>query len=755
MNRINSKIIILTVAFSVVSVTFFIAKQNKRCHNFEEVHRPHHSVAKDKYVKNVTSNHLRDCPLKNPTKNIMNIKAPNGYKALVTGVAGFIGSHVAKDCLDLGFDVVGVDDMSGGFRRNIPYGVRFVRGDLKNAHFVSDLMQHEQFDVVYHLAAYAAEGLSHFIRNYNYQNNLVATANLITQSVRTGSVKKFIFTSSIATYGSGRTPMTENMQPLPEDPYGVSKLACEYDLQAAHKMFGMPFVIFRPHNVYGPGQNMYDKYRNVVGIFLNQLQAGKKLTIFGDGSQTRKFSYISDVSFPIAVSGVLEHVNNQVFNVGGDIATTVKELASITAELWGNPNAKVQYLDSRNEVLNAESDHTKLNCFFPGLPHPVGLREGMQKMVAWAKSTGKYFKPVAFHAVEVKKKMPRSWQTPEMKEVAAFEHDLKDNVVETSFSNSNAITVSSSHEEWNSYKALTSQDFSDRIYKYAPIACPGDSKSKFNAKNFPIAQKTIAIQNQSPFSLDSDFKIGCMVYTHNQHHQNIHDQIALSLQYCDNLFIFSNTAWTDPFFPNVTTIAVPNDPSTSGNLWGKLQFMWKYMLEVAWCSPQPESDETLTKSSCSHFDLLLVHGDDVYVIPENMRYHLAKTFKQSDILQKDIYYGSYIFDEYHSGGGYIVNYNAMVKLNDCRHLKREHSWAEDKITGRCLQSIHKVIPIKDTDSKGNHFINHNSQMILSGDKYGMNMHAFLWHYISSNDMYKLDFILRGHTKQRHCISHKS
>ena len=362
--------------------------------------------------------------------NVSQAKAPKGYKALVTGVAGFIGSHVAKDCLNLGFEVVGVDDMSGGFRRNVPDGIRFVVGDLKNAQFVSDLMEKEKFDVVYHLAAYAAEGLSHFIRNYNYQNNLVATTNLITQSVRTGSVKKFVFTSSIATYGSGRTPMTEDMEPLPEDPYGVSKLACEYDLRAAYEMFGLQFVIFRPHNVYGPGQNMYDKYRNVVGIFLNQLQAGKNLTVFGDGAQTRKFSYITDVSFPIAVSGVLEHVNNQVFNVGGDIATTVNELALVTSETWGNPGASVVHLDSRNEVAHAESDHAKLNCYFPGLPRPVGLRVGMQRMVRWAKATGKYFRPVAFRAVEVKRNMPPSWVTSDLKEVPALHHDLNDNSIE-------------------------------------------------------------------------------------------------------------------------------------------------------------------------------------------------------------------------------------------------------------------------------------------------------------------------------------
>jgi len=374
--------------------------------------------------------HLSNCPNPQQVQKLDSISAPQGYKALVTGAAGFIGSHVARECLKLGYEVIAVDDMSGGFRKNVPIGVHFIIDDLKNAQFVSDLFERENFDVVYHIAAYAAEGLSHFIRNYNYQNNLVATTNLISQSVRVGSVKKFIFTSSIAVYGSGRTPMTEDMQPLPEDPYGISKLACEHDLKAAHEMFGLDYVIFRPHNVYGPGQNMYDKYRNVVGIFLNQLQAGRELTIFGDGHQTRKFSYISDVSYPIAISGLIDHVNNQIFNIGGDISTTVNELAQVTAEAWSGAEANVVHLDARNEVTHAESDHKKLNCFFIGLPKPIGLRSGMKNMVAWARETGKYFEPVEFDAVEIKRKLPASWVTNELKEVPAFVHNVTHNIIE-------------------------------------------------------------------------------------------------------------------------------------------------------------------------------------------------------------------------------------------------------------------------------------------------------------------------------------
>lgn len=365
-----------------------------------------------------------------------------GKKVLVTGGGGFIGSHVARHCLELGFNVVVVDDLSGGFHKNLPTQpegksntFKFVQADLKDADFVSKLFEEEKFDVVYHLAAYAAEGLSHFIRNYNYKNNLIASTNLITQAVRVGTVKKFVFTSSIAVYGSGRTPMTEDMEPEPEDPYGISKQAVEQDLKAAKQMWGMDYVVFRPHNVYGPGQNIYDKYRNVVGIFLNQLQAGKSLTVFGDGTQTRKFSYVDDVAYPIAVSGVLDHVGGEVFNVGGDIATTVNELAEVVLETWdgklqGKSADYITHLDARNEVAHAESDHQKLNCYFPNLPKPIGLRDGMKVMVEWSNKTGQYFKPVEFEAVEILKKMPKSWVKDGMKEVPAFNHDAKDNYVE-------------------------------------------------------------------------------------------------------------------------------------------------------------------------------------------------------------------------------------------------------------------------------------------------------------------------------------
>src|SRR6476660_5632781 len=183
-------------------------------------------------------------------------------RALITGGEGFIGSHVARHCLGLGQEVVVLDDLSGGFEDHLPQGVQFVKGSITDHELVTELFEEHRFDYVYHLAAYAAEGLSHFIRRYNYTTNLVGSINLINEAVK-HKVKCCVFTSSIAVYGKGQLPMTEDLTPQPEDPYGVSKYAVELDLRAAHEMFGLNYVVFRPHNVYGELQNIGDRYRNV------------------------------------------------------------------------------------------------------------------------------------------------------------------------------------------------------------------------------------------------------------------------------------------------------------------------------------------------------------------------------------------------------------------------------------------------------------------------------------------------------------
>jgi UDP-glucose 4-epimerase len=176
------------------------------------------------------------------------VSASRSKRALVTGAAGFMGSHVAGACLALGMEVVATDDLSGGFRENIPADAEWVQGDLRDKDFAAALWRDGRFDYVCHLAAYAAEGLSHFIRAYNYRTNLEASVNLINEAVR-HDAERFVFTSSIAVYGAGQVPMTEAMQPRPEDPYGISKYAVELDLAAAHEMFGLQYSVFRPHNV--------------------------------------------------------------------------------------------------------------------------------------------------------------------------------------------------------------------------------------------------------------------------------------------------------------------------------------------------------------------------------------------------------------------------------------------------------------------------------------------------------------------------
>src|SRR3954451_1490436 len=194
--------------------------------------------------------------------------------SIVTGGAGFIGAHVAEHLLKSGHEIVVLDDLSGGLQQNVPDGAEFVEGSILDHELLDRLFDWHRFDYVYHLAAYAAEGLSHFIKRFNYGNNLIGTVNLVNASVNY-EVKHFVFTSSIAVYGAAQTPMSEDMHPVPEDPYGVAKLACEQELRATQKMFGLSYTIFRPHNVYGEKQHIGDPYRNVVGIFMNQLLQGK------------------------------------------------------------------------------------------------------------------------------------------------------------------------------------------------------------------------------------------------------------------------------------------------------------------------------------------------------------------------------------------------------------------------------------------------------------------------------------------------
>lgn len=324
----------------------------------------------------------------------------------MTGAAGFIGSHVCRHLLEDGFEVAGLDDLSGGYRDHVPAEVEFIEGSITDRKLVEGLFERQSFDAVYHLAAYAAEGLSHFIRMFNYTNNLLGSVNMINAAVN-HRVKLFVFTSSIAVYGRNQLPMHEDLVPMPEDPYGVAKYAVELDLKAAHEMFGLNYVVFRPHNVYGEHQNLGDSYRNVIGIFMNQIMQGKPLTMFGDGSQTRAFSYIDDVAPAMALAWKKPEAWNQVFNVGADTPYEVRALAEVVGREFA-VTPQINFLPERNEVKHAYCSHEKARSFFPELGAPVALEEGIHRMGTWARKAGSRA-GTRFEDIEITRNLPPSW----------------------------------------------------------------------------------------------------------------------------------------------------------------------------------------------------------------------------------------------------------------------------------------------------------------------------------------------------------
>ena len=328
-------------------------------------------------------------------------------KCLVTGGAGFIGAHLTRALLDRSHEVVVLDDLSGGFADNVDGRARLVEGSIVDAALVDDLFAAEGFEHVYHLAAYAAEGLSHFIKRFNYTNNVIGSVNLINASVNEG-VECFVFTSSIAVYGAAQVPMTESVTPEPEDSYGIAKLAVERELRSSHRMFGLDYVVFRPHNVYGELQNIGDRYRNVLGIFMNQIMRGEPLTVFGDGQQTRAFSYVEDIVPAIADAPFTEGARQEVFNLGADVPHTVNELARAVKEAMGVPDHPAENLPERNEVRHAFADHSKATAVF-GPTGATPLAVGLERMARWAREHGARRTP-PFAEIEVAKNLPPSWR---------------------------------------------------------------------------------------------------------------------------------------------------------------------------------------------------------------------------------------------------------------------------------------------------------------------------------------------------------
>lgn len=278
---------------------------------------------------------------------------------IVTGAAGFMGSHLVRRLLDLEHNVVGVDNLSGGYADWLPLDDRFsfAELDLNNYEAIRDLYQFHKPECTYHFAAYAAEGLSPFIRRFNYQNNLLASASVINACIEHGS--KMIFTSSMAVYGEQSPPFTEDLGRSPVDPYGIAKAATEMDIEVAGIQHGLDWVIVRPHNVVGIRQNIWDRYRNVLGIFIRRVIAGQPMLVYGDGNQRRAFSDIQFYLDPFV--RLANEGSGEIFNLGADRDVTILELAEMVKEVARKRgiSAQIEFVESRHEVNHAYSSHTK------------------------------------------------------------------------------------------------------------------------------------------------------------------------------------------------------------------------------------------------------------------------------------------------------------------------------------------------------------------------------------------------------------
>lgn len=334
-------------------------------------------------------------------------------RILVTGSAGFIGSFVVDYLINKGFKkVYGVDDLSGGFLSNVNKKNNFIKLDLREKEKTAKLIKKIKPQLVYHLAADAAEGRSQFVPISCTQRNYNAYLNLLIPLVKYG-LKKIVMVSSMSVYGAQQVPFSEDIYPKPEDIYGVNKFAMEKSTEVLSKVFQFNYTIIRPHNVYGPRQNFTDPYRNVVAIFINSILNKKNFYIYGDGKQKRAFTYIDDCAPHIAEAGFSDRANGEIFNVGPEKYYSINQLGGfILKEFFGSDipkNFKPEYLPLRpQEVVEAYCTSRKAARILKYKTNTI-FEDGIKKTIEWAKKYGPW-KPIYLKDLElISKDTPKTW----------------------------------------------------------------------------------------------------------------------------------------------------------------------------------------------------------------------------------------------------------------------------------------------------------------------------------------------------------
>lgn len=327
-------------------------------------------------------------------------------RILITGVAGFLGSHLADAMLKAGHYVVGVDNLIGGYRDNVPDKVRWHNVDCTNWNDMDQAMK--GCELVYHCAATAYEGLSVFSPAI-VSHNIIGAATTVFSAAIANGVKRIVHCSSMARYGSILTPYHENQVPRPQDPYGISKLAAEKMLINLCDTHGVEYNIAVPHNIIGPRQKYDDPFRNVASIMMNLMLQGRSPIIYGDGTQKRCFSYVDDCLSCLTRMAFDPHIKGEVINIGPDEQpVTINELYNLIAGIVGFKGEPTFMPGRPQEVKVALCSSTKARHML-GYETKTTLHDGLHAMRDWMFARGprqfNYHLPIEI----VTEKTPQTW----------------------------------------------------------------------------------------------------------------------------------------------------------------------------------------------------------------------------------------------------------------------------------------------------------------------------------------------------------